>query len=201
MLVLVCSITRSQSYDCVQSNGSLRSIEPTGKISSIDLVTSNPIKILNLVVFIKNHPSRKNEWPKFVLPPDYPNEKHPILGTFPDGTLLRDYLILNGSLDFSDWFKPQIEEFFKRNSNERFQVEVLFPKNKDGKVYETTTSYENWIAKNNGSKEGFIMRFQNWRGTAEEVLTKAINNDPGLMSGVKLLNIIYKIVWFLSIMK
>ncbi len=112
ILVLICSIIFSQSYDCVQSNGSLQLIEPTEKISSIDLVTSNSIKILNLVVFIKDHPRRKNEWPKFVLPLDYPNEKHPIFGTFPDGTLLRDYLISNGSLDFSDWFKPQIEEFF-----------------------------------------------------------------------------------------
>ncbi len=65
-------------------------------------------------------------------------------------------------------------------------MEVLFPKDKNGKVYETTTSYENWIARNNDSEEGFIMRFQNWRGAAEEVFTKVISNDAGLMSGVKL---------------
>lgn len=164
-------------------------------ISSVPLITGAPAKIVLLIIAVKDHPVFSNEWPIIKNPADYPDEAHPLLGTFPDGTLLREYIdqTPGKSIPIEKWYEPQIEEYFKLNSSGKYTVNVVFPKASDGRALTTNTTYSEFVERNLGSTEGMVMRYNNWRQMADEVLEKVYIHNPALLKNTKYLSLLYQV--------
>ena len=174
---------------------SYRVVEEFPEIVSINLTTENNVKIVVIHIAIKDHPTNTDKWPVIQNPEDFPNETNPLLGTLPDGSLLRNHLGKQNSksMPVEDWYKPQIEEYLKLNSNGKFSVEVEFPQMPNGNMYSTNTSYSEFVEFNQGNKEGMVSKYNNWKKMADEVLEKIDENQPELLKEVKLLNLIYSV--------
>lgn len=198
LIIIFCCITTQiipQAYekyiwrDSVETNININ--QSAKKISSINLTTSHPIDVMVVIMGILDNPTNDNSWPKIENPKEYPNELFPLLGTFWDKTLLRKHIEKNGPIDLEDWIIPQMQDYFDFNSNGKFKINLIVPKTSDGKLYITDFPYEYLVSRNENSKAGMIMRYQNWKIIAENILSKIAADHPGILSNVKLLNLVY----------
>jgi hypothetical protein len=178
-------------FDYVYSKKSLS--KTTQKIEAVPLVATNPVKIMVLLIAIPGHPAYNNSWPVIANPGDYPDENFPLLGTLPNGQLLREYVNENnaGPVPVEFWYKAQIEQYYKLNSNGKFQVEVIFPKTPEGNVYQTTANYDDWKKLNNELTDGMVSKYNNWRKMAAEVMEKVYADNNNAFKDVKLMNFVY----------
>lgn len=161
------------------------------KNETVPLYTEEPVKIMVLLIAIPGHPNFDNEWPLISNHEDYPNENFPLLGTFPDGTLLRDYVSeeKNGPIPVEDWYGPQLTSYFDINSNGKFKVEVVFPKTADGKVFTTDRTYNEWANINDGDPNGMVMSNNIWIKMLREVAEKIYLTDAQPFGDIKLINV------------
>jgi len=196
-MILLVSITKAQndSYpvnsDFLEESSSVKKL--TQKLETVPILTSEPVKIMVLLIALPGHPNIDNSWPEIKNPGNYPNENWPLLGTLPDGQPLRDYVNMEntGPIPVDYWYKKQIEEYYRINSNGKYEVEVVFPKTADGKVFETIKSYSEWLKYNNGEKEGMVSKFNNWRYMASEVMGKVFEFDNSAFNDIALINFVY----------
>ena len=77
------------------------------------------------------------------------NNDYPLLGQFPDGTLLKDYVHMNGdAIPVDEWFEPAFNHYFNTESGGLYNVNFQFIKRPDGKRYLTTHGLDYFIAHN-----------------------------------------------------
>ena len=195
---VMCNIELKAQVDSYPSGSDyLENINSLGKttqkIKSIPLTTPEPVKIMILLIAIPEHPVYTNSWPIIQNPKNYPDESYPLLGTWPDGQLLRESLDEDhlGPIPADFWYKEQMEKYYEINSNGKFQVEVIFPKTPEGRVYQTTRSYSEWIKFNDGETNGMVSRFNNWKKMATEVMEKLYLDNSRAFEDVKLINLVY----------
>ena len=199
-LVFISLNINAQTFNLIALNDSVE-VKKTFKVHSkkvdyINLVTTEPVRIMNLLIAIYKHPDQihySSKWPVVKNKENFPRELYPLLGTFPDGQFLRDYLShpAHESIPVEKWYKAGIEEYFEFNSNGKFEVEVLFPKTRTGKVYETDTDYYQWVEENNNQVDNLVLGYGNWHKMATEVMMKLVRDDPNVFDNVKLINLIY----------
>lgn len=177
--------------DTVEFDNSLKKVNT--KVGSISLRTTKPIPIMVLLIAVKDHPLINNSLPMIQNHADYPNELYPLLGTMPDGTLIREYVKESspGPIPVDQFYKEMIEEYFQFNSNGKFEVEMIFPKPDEFTVYQTKTGYDEFVSINKGSHFGMVMRYSNWRKMAEEVMVDVDEDYPQIFKRIKLINIVY----------
>lgn len=195
--ILLVSINKARvdSYpvnsDFIEESASIK--ENTRKKETIRLITSEPVKIMILLIALPGHPRFDNSWPEIKNPNNFPDENWPLLGTFPDGQRLRDYVNPenSGSIPVDFWYKNQIEDYYRINSNGKYEVEVVFPKTPDNKVFETNKSYDEWLNINKGEKDGLVSRYNNWKNMAAEVIEKVYTLDQSAFNDIALINFVY----------
>ncbi|MFC2084497.1 T9SS type A sorting domain-containing protein [Bacteroidota bacterium] len=175
--------------DSLEENSNLITIE--NKIVSIPIKSVTPIKVMILAIALPDHPKYTDEWPTIKNQTGYPNIDHPILGTFPNGTLLRDSLENNGPISVQEWFKPQIELYYETNSDNKFNVELVIPKTKQGKVYKTKRSYNDWVESNGGNTTNLVMGKGHWKEMATEVMENVYADDQNIFEDIKLINFVF----------
>ena len=163
------------------------------RVESLQLYTDGPIKMLVLIIAIPGHPSFSNSWPQLNNAEEFPNEKFPILGTFPNGNKIRHYISddQNGPMPIDEFWKEAIEHYYEYNSNGKYQIAVDFPRTSDGKVITTSKNYDQWVAVNSGTSVGMIIN--NWNDMLSEAVTKLIADDPNILDDVKLINIVFRV--------
>ncbi len=147
------------------------------KIRNVD-ISGN----IDIMVVVIGFPDRDNSWPVIVDDPFYP-----ILGTFPNGALLRDSL-KKAHVSVEEWYGSGLKHYLEFNSGGKVSSDIVFPKRPDGKAYTTQKSFEEWALRH-GSVENVC--FDYWRGMLNEVIPQIWNNTPELFDEIDLIQIVF----------
>ncbi len=129
--------------------------DPEYKITSLNL-TGNFNELVICVGF-----------PDLPFSLDYPTINHdnsgyfPKLGTFPDGTLLEDYVVSQGgSIPMDDWFKPALDNFYDIVSGGVYTVDFDFLKRDSYYRYLTTHPFSYFVNLNGGNTDDVIWHYK-----------------------------------------
>ncbi len=147
------------------------------KLRSVDI--SGHLKIM---IIVAGFPDRDTSWPVIENDPEFP-----LLGTFPNGTLLRDSL-LHSMVSVEDWYGSGLKHYIEYNSGQRVSVEVIFPKKDDGTVYTTQKSFETWALEFGSFKN---VCFEKWYDMLSEIVPDIWNNTPGIFEDIDLIQIVF----------
>ncbi|MGE5498096.1 MAG: hypothetical protein ACM3Q2_08505, partial [Syntrophothermus sp.] len=120
------------------------------------------VKTINLTgnsreaVVIMGFPDRDTAYPRLTNS----NKQFPLLGVFPDGTLLTDFIDKHGGAITADkWYGPALNHFYNVYSGGRYNVNFDFIRKPDGRMYLTDDPIKKWIDRA-GQAENVI--WNNW---------------------------------------
>ncbi|MDR3668868.1 MAG: T9SS type A sorting domain-containing protein [Ignavibacteriaceae bacterium] len=163
-------------YDYIPPDTSGTSGGPTLK-----LTTSLSGNFHELVINI-TFPDRDTSYPQIVPS----SGEYPLVGSWPDGTLLDDYVKIHGSFPADLWYGPGLQYFYSQQSGGLYNVNFTFPKTTLGYSYTTTHSFS-YFQNLNGSDIGVV--WDEWKLMADEVILKIYNENPSLFQGVNCLHL------------
>lgn len=70
--------------------------------SPYQITSLNLTGFIEVMVLVIGFPDRSHSWPQISNHPSYPNEEYPLLGAFPSGITLRDYIAQNGPINVEE---------------------------------------------------------------------------------------------------
>jgi hypothetical protein len=157
---------------------------PESEGSPLDINSVNLTGNYKELVIAIGFPDRDNSYPVLQS-----NEQFPLLGAFPDGRLLNDYVkSRGGTIPADEWYKPALNHYFNSLSGGIYTVDFEFLKQKDSRAYTTATPIDSWIRKNNGADD-VIWRY--WNEMASEVAGKIYATDKNIFKGIQAIHIVF----------
>ncbi|MCU7513508.1 MAG: hypothetical protein HF300_13175 [Ignavibacteria bacterium] len=136
------------------------------------------------LVIVVSFPDRDNSYPRIKS-----NDQFPLLGSFPDGRLLNDYVkSKGGSISADEWHKPALNHYFNSHSGGMYKVDFNFLKQKDGKAYTTKSPLASWIKKH---KEADDVIWVFWNEMASEAAEKIYAENPNIFKGVQAIHMVF----------
>ncbi len=136
------------------------------------------------MVMVIGFPDRNNDWP--VITDN--NQYFPVIGAFPDGTLLSEYISVNGPVPIDMWYEPSFERYFQVHSGGMYTGDASYPKPGNGHTYLTDHTLQYWITQNGGSNN---VCWNKWNEMANEVAFKILLDDPNAFTNVDLLHVTF----------
>lgn len=126
--------------------------------------------------------------------PSYPtidtNYAYPLLGVFPDGTLLSDYIIQNGSpIPIDEWYEPAFDTYFDTHSGGEYTVDFEFIKTPTGNTYTPDSSFTYF--QDGGSINNVI--WNNWYEICHQVTSNMYSDNPQVFNNIDLINFVFKV--------
>lgn len=119
--------------------------------------------------------------------PAYPNP-----GTFPDGTLLEDYITSQGgSIPFDDWWEPALDSYFDTHSRGIYTVDFSFPRQANGDPYEPTNSMAYFISQNTTSDTNVI--FNLYQQILDEVAENMWLDNNNIFNGIDAIHFVFHV--------
>ncbi|MCU7492671.1 MAG: T9SS type A sorting domain-containing protein [Ignavibacteria bacterium] len=151
----------------------------TAYVSSVNL-TGN----FNELIIVVGFPDRTHSYPRLTNDAEFP-----LLGAFPDGTLLSDYINSHGgSISADEWYRPALTDFFSNQSGGLYTVNFSCPKQANGDPYLTTRTFAGYIA-DNGSGVS-VVKSKN-TNIASDIVNNVYNANPSLFNNVKALHLVF----------
>lgn len=149
------------------------------------------VKTINLTgnsreaVVIMGFPDRDTAYPRLTNS----NKQFPLLGVFPDGTLLTDFIDKHGGAITADkWYGPALNHFYNVYSGGRYNVNFDFIRKPDGRMYLTDDPIKKWIDRA-GQAENVI--WNNWTEMATQAAEKIVRDHPNAFKGATALHIVF----------
>lgn len=137
------------------------------------------------LVIIMGFPDRDQSYP--VL--KNKDEKFPLPGAFPDGTLLTDYINSHGgSIPVDLWYKPALNHFFSVYSGRRYDIQFDFLKRSDNKVYTTKDNLQTWIDK---AKSADDVIWNNWLEMTGQAAEQIYKDNKNAFDEVKAIHFVF----------
>ncbi|MFH1194480.1 MAG: T9SS type A sorting domain-containing protein [bacterium] len=137
-----------------------------------------------ILVLVIGFPDRNTNWP--VLEND---DAYPLLGTFPNGKLLRDSVKeRGGKLPIEEWIKPSAEHYLDYNSNGKFTIEINFPKPGNGKLFTTRKNFSEWATINKSDTNACANL---WEDMLNDALENILAFDSKIFDNVSLVAIVF----------
>lgn len=140
-------------------------------------------KYKELVIAV-SFPDRDNAYPRV-----HSSDQFPLLGAFPDGRLINDYVkSKGGSISADEWYKPVLNHYFNSLSGGMYTVNFDFIKQKDGRAYTTRSTLASWIKKN-GGPDDVIWRF--WQEMVSEAAEKMYSGNSDIFKGIQAIHVVF----------
>ncbi|HEX2869171.1 MAG TPA: hypothetical protein VHO03_19165 [Ignavibacteriales bacterium] len=153
--------------------------EPPIDINSVNIKGSYK----ELVIAV-SFPDRDNTYPALKS-----NDQFPLLGSFPDGRLLNDYVkSKGGTISADEWYKPALNHYFNSHSGGMYKVDFNFLKQKDGRAYTTSRPLSYWIGKHKGPDD---VIWTYWNEIASEAAEKINSDHPGIFKGIQAIHMVF----------
>ena len=157
---------------------------PSQQITSVDLTGS--IKVMSLVIGFED---RNHQWPTISNNPSYPNENYPLVGAFPFGITLRDYIAQNGPINVEEWIEPGFETYIEKYSGGKYTADVIFPKRVNGEPYLTINNFQHWITLN-GSSNDILDPYKPYViPIIQEAAYNLVSENPNAFDGINMLQV------------
>ena len=137
---------------------------------------------LQMLVMVVAFPDRVQEWPII----ENNNPHYPKLGTFPDGTLLTEYIDKHGPVTVEAWYGNALSFFFNSTSGGIYTAEAVYPKKANGKPFTTNHPFQYW-ADQNKSDTAVVWRY--WRQMVNEAAGNVYRSDTTIFRDVDLIQV------------
>jgi len=151
-------------------------------VSSVNL-TGN----FNELVIVVGFSDKYNEYPTLQT-----SDFYPLLGAFPDGTLLKDYVAQNGNSILADqWYDPLLNYYFTSASGGLYNVNFQFVKNpSNGGTYLTNHPFSYWVSQNGGSTSSVIYNKRSL--ILREIADQLYNKNPAIFNNISSIHFIFQ---------
>jgi len=186
LLALICLPLYGQYYEM----NCLDNIENIERGNNTAVITMLPVNLTGnfqeLVVAI-GFSDRSPAFPTINNNPDYPNP-----GTFPNGTLLEDYITSQGgSIPFDEWWEPALDSYFDTHSSGIYTVDFSFPRQANGYPYEPINNMAYFITQNGGSGNNVI--WNEYPQILDEVAENMWLDNNNIFNGVDAIHFVFHV--------
>ncbi|PIS46245.1 MAG: hypothetical protein COT22_01010 [Ignavibacteria bacterium CG08_land_8_20_14_0_20_37_9] len=120
------------------------------------------------------------------------SEYYPLLGAYPDGTLLKDYVAQNGnSIPADQWYEPLLNYYYAAVSGGLYNVDFQFVKStNNGGTYLSDHSFSYWVTQNGGSSNSVIYNKRSL--ILREIADKLYNDNPNIFNDISCIHFIFQ---------